>query len=177
MAAHKYSFPVQENMAAAVGRDLPISKKHAVEVCAFVRGKPVSWAKQKLEAVLDMKQAVPYRRHNTDLAHKSTTKGPGRYPLTTAKHVLALVKSAEQNAKQKGLSTVKLEICHINAHQAATRSHNGSRVSGVMKRSHVEVVVREALTQTKKAPAAKKPTTKAAKKTPAKAAATKESSQ
>ena len=46
MAKHEYSFEVQENMAKAVGVDLSISQKNAIEIAKKIRGKNVETAKE-----------------------------------------------------------------------------------------------------------------------------------
>ena len=52
---------IGENSAKAVGKDLSISTKIAIEICNVLRHKKVERAKQILEAVLEKKMAIPMR--------------------------------------------------------------------------------------------------------------------
>ncbi len=128
--------------ARAVGIGLPISVKHSVEVCRFIRGKELGAAKKMLEEVIRMKKAVPYKRFNFDLGHKSGMMS-ARYPVKTCKQILKLLESVEVNAQFKGMNTSQLEIVHIAAHKSAEPYHPGRFRGRKMKRAHVEVIVQE----------------------------------
>ena len=148
MAQHGYVFQGKgntanpDNIAKAVGRDLNISMKTAVEVCRFVRGKSIERAKKELQGVIDGDVAVPYMRYNKDVPHR-TAIGPGKYPRNVASTILGLLESATSNAQSKGLSTGKLAIIHICALKASAPMHGGRNGGRKMKRAHVEVVVAE----------------------------------
>ncbi|MEK6851692.1 MAG: 50S ribosomal protein L22, partial [Candidatus Thermoplasmatota archaeon] len=90
----------EETTARAIGRELPISPKKAVELCRAIRGKTVEDAKDYLERVMAMKQAVPMKRYKTMIAHKAGI-GPGRYPVKVARHFLKVLQRAEENAGYK----------------------------------------------------------------------------
>ncbi len=137
---------MNENMAKAIGRDLSISTKKSVEICNYIRGKKVEKAKAFLEKVLTKESAVPMRRFNRDTGHKKGI-GPGRYPIKTAEQILTIIKSAEANAQNKGLSTKDLFISHIAANRAARPWHFGRKRRQKMKRSHIEVVLIEKKTE------------------------------
>lgn len=142
MSLFKYSTKeINENMARAVGRDLPISMKHSVNVCKMLRGKNTEKAKKVLEDVISLKKAVPYKRYKHDLSHKKRI-GPGRFPVKTCAEILKLVKSVEANAQFKGLNTSSLVIRHLSCHIASRPWHFGRRRRRT-KRSHVEIVVEE----------------------------------
>lgn len=128
--------------ARAKGVALPISLKHSVEVCRYLRHKPLARAIKILEDVIKLKGPVPYVRFTGDLAHKPSM-GPGRYPVKPSKFILELLKSVEANARFKGLSVPNLEIIHIHAHQASQPAHYGRQPGRLMKRAHIEVVVAE----------------------------------
>ena len=177
---YKYSFKDfnNETMARAVGRSLPISIKHSVELANAIRGLELSKAKKYLEEVIELKQPVSYRRFNDDLGHKKKM-GPGRFPVKTALHFLNTLKLAEANASFKNLSTQDLKIVHINAQRGAGQWHFGRKRRRQFKSSHVEIVVEESVKKDKKeavkreaGPAAAKPV--AAVKTEIKAESGKE---
>lgn len=138
-----------ENMAKAVLRDTSISTKMAVEVCSFIRNKRLEKAKDMLEKVVDKKQAVPIKRYNKGLAHKKKI-GPGRYPIKVSKEILKLLDQVEANAQFKGLNTTDLVISHIKADKASTPWHYGRKRRRKMKRTHVEIIVKEKIEKEKK---------------------------
>ncbi len=137
-----YRYSTQLEGARAVGRDLPISVKHSVEVCSFVRGKNLQMAKKILREVILGKRAVPYHRFIFDLGHKKGVAA-GRYPQRTCEEILKLIESVETNAQFKGMNTTHLRIEHIIAHKASEPYHGGRHRGRRMKRAHVEIVVKE----------------------------------
>lgn len=143
---HKYSCVVEENMAKAVGTDLDISTKQAVEICNFLKGKSLERAKTILQEVIEKKIAVPYKRFRLSIPHR-TKLGPGRYPMKASQRISKILESVTANAQNMGLATGKLEIYHMNAHMASRPMKGGRKRGRAMKRTHVEVVVREALTK------------------------------
>ena len=150
--AFGYAFSTynKELMARAVGRDLSISKKQSVEICKWLRHKPLLKAKKMLEEVIAMKQAVPMTRFNWNVGHRPGI-GPGRYPKKSAAAILGILKSAEANAQTKGLNTGNLHIVHINAQKATTPIHYGRQRGTKMKRTHIELVLQEMAQKEKKA--------------------------
>ncbi|MBI5390760.1 50S ribosomal protein L22 [Candidatus Woesearchaeota archaeon] len=128
-------------MARAAGKDLSISTKDSIEIGNVIRYMDVDKAKAYLEKVVQIKQVVPMRRFNRDTGHKHGPYSAGRYPVNAAKDMLAVLKSAEANAKDKGLS--HLYITHVAANRAAGGYHHGRQRGVTFKRSHLEIVVRE----------------------------------
>jgi len=147
---NKYSARIEGETARVLGRDLPVSKKHSVEICRWLRKKRLDKAQAMVEKVLKKELAVPYKRYTWNLGHKKGISGPGRYPVKTAKEVLKLLKSAETNAQFKGMNTSNLIIKHINAHQASSPWHFGRQRRRKMKRCHIEVIVKEGLKKKEK---------------------------
>jgi len=138
-----YSAKVEGEVAKALGRDLPISKKHSVEICHWLRKRKLEQAKNLLNKVLKKELAVPYKKHTWNLGHKRSTQGPGRYPLNACKEILRLLEAVETNAQFKGMNTSNLIIEHFNAHQASRPWHFGRQRRRKMKRTHVEIIVKE----------------------------------
>lgn len=132
----------KESMARAVGIALQISAKQSVEICNMLRNKNLGKAKNILKDVIEEKKAVPFRRYLHNVAHKKET-GPGRYPKKASEGILKMLESAEANAQFKGLNTSNLVISHICSHKAATQWHSGRKRGRKMKRTHIEVVLRE----------------------------------
>ena len=132
----------KETMAKVEGRSLPISTKQAIEISNFIRRKKVQKAKIYLEAVLNMKKAIPFTRFNKGVGHKPGI-GPGRYPINASKNVLMLLNSAEANAQFKGLNTSNLVISHINADKASCAWHYGRQRRREMKRTNMTIILSE----------------------------------
>jgi len=145
MAEYKYSFQNfnKELMSRAVGRDLEISPKQAIEICNYLRHRKLQQAKSTLERVLEMKQAIPFRRFTNGLGHRAGKMSSGRYPIKTSTAILKLLESVEANAQTKGLNTGELEIVHISTQRAAAPMHYGRHHGMKFKRAHVEIVVQE----------------------------------
>lgn len=168
MTENKYAYQgfEKDHMARAVGKDLSISTKVAIEVSSFLRNKKLSRAKDALNNVLKFKEAIPYKRFTDGVGHRPGKLAAGRYPQKAATAILALLESVEANAQGKGLNTSNLVIIHICAHQAHQPMHQGRQRRRSFKRTHVEVVVKEGekkqdAKQTKK-PVSEKPIPKTA---------------
>ena len=118
-----------DSMARAYGRELPISWKKAVELARALRGKKVENAITYLENVIALKQAVPFRRYNRWVAHKSGL-GPARYPVKAAQYFKRVIESAVSNAEYLGREDPDAMVIRtINAHKGAT-------TKGIARRAH-----------------------------------------
>ena len=143
MAQHRYAYTGTGNVAQAVGRDLPISTKVSIELCNALRHKHLDKAEQWLNQVVELKAAMPMRRFIADRGHK-TRIGPGRYPVKASLEVLKLIHQVRSNAQNKGMNPAQCEIVHICC-QKASRPGRMGRIRGIhAKRTHVEIVVKEA---------------------------------
>ena len=143
MAKYNYSYKIDTgNIGRAVFKDADISTKSAVEICSSIRNKTVEEAKKYLEAVKNKKKAVRFTSFTEGAGHKKGI-GSGKYPIKTAENVLKAINSAESNAIDKGLSR-NLKIIHVSAQKASTPWHYGRHRRRKMKRTHIEVIVKEA---------------------------------
>ena len=129
-------------MARARGIAMPISFKHSVEICRFIKNKNINDAKKILEKVMLKEIAIPFKKYNFDLGHK-TKIGPGRYPEKASKQFIKLIEEVEANAQFKGLNTSNLVITHISAHNSGKAWHYGRKSRRKMKRTNVEIVIEE----------------------------------
>lgn len=139
--AYGYSTKITENSAKAVGLSLPISRKESVNVCNSIRGMNVQKAKKLLQDVIALKKPIAYTVYNADVGHKAGMAA-GRFPVSSCKQILAILKNAEANAQFKGLSTGNLLIKHASAQKGPTAHHFG-RQRTKAKRTHIELVVEE----------------------------------
>ncbi len=128
--------------ATASAKNLGISRKAAVEVASFIRGKDLKRAKKLLEGVLKKKVAVPYKRSLLDRGHQRGI-GPGRFPEYVSIEILKLLKSAESNAQNKGLNTESLIISSILVNKGSTQWRYGRQKRRQAKRAHVELTLLE----------------------------------
>jgi large subunit ribosomal protein L22 len=131
-----------EGVARAMGRELRVSPKHAIEICNNLSGMGLGKAKSLLEDVIEVKRPIKFTRFNRGLGHRKGV-GPGRYPKNASMAILKLLNEAEANAEYKGLGVDNLRIKHIAAQHARVvqgrfkgRAHNTPT-------THVEVVLEE----------------------------------
>ena len=106
-----------------------MSLKTSRELLREIRGKHVSRAKKFLEGLLDKKVAVD-----------------GQHHTKTAATLLAIVKSAEANAKNKTMNVERLFIKNAKADKAERRILAKSRVPHRGRRgksASIEIVVEE----------------------------------
>ena len=94
----------------------------------MIRGMKVETAQKALEDVIDKKRAVPLKRYNKRVSHKSGV-GPGRYPVKAAKAILGVLNSAASNAEYKGLDVSNMAIATISVSR-------GRVIPGHMPRAH-----------------------------------------
>jgi large subunit ribosomal protein L22 len=146
--ASKYSFQEYDaqKMARAIGRDLELSTKQAIEISKYLKHRKTSQAKNMLERTIELKFAIPYTRYTNGVGHRAGKMASGAYPVKASKQILKLIKSAESNAQSKGLGK-NLEIIHMNANKAVRQAHHGRSGGRAFKRTHVEIVVAEAVTK------------------------------
>lgn len=141
-----------EKTALASGRDLSISLKEAREICKTIKGMMLQEAKKLLEAVIEKKQPIPYRRYHGKVPHHKGLKKwkwpVGRYPEKAAKEILKVLENAENNAANKGLDTDRLKIIHAAAQRGPMVKKYTPRAFGratpwFKKYTHVEIAVME----------------------------------
>lgn len=144
---HAYMQPFPKQTAKAMGRDLPISPKVAIEVCNFLRGKEVEAAIKTLERVQKKIQAVPYKRFANAAGHKPGMAA-GRYPIKAAGEFLKLLANAKANAESQGM-TGTLKITHLAANRASEPFRQRAKFRVTFKRAHVELFLTEDKTEPK----------------------------
>ncbi|MBI2109812.1 50S ribosomal protein L22 [Candidatus Woesearchaeota archaeon] len=132
-----------EHIAKVIGRNLPISKKHSVEICKFIRGKSVERSRDMLAKVMQQEMAVPFGTFNRDTGHRKGGVGPGRYPNKASKFFIELLNSLEANATHKGLDSNSLFIKSIMANKGSTIWHPGRLGRRRMRTTNVEIIAAE----------------------------------
>lgn len=139
MVTYGYSVQKSPEIAVALGKDLAISTKDSIEVCARIRGKNVARAKTMLEQAISLDTPIKYTRFGEGASHKPGM-GMGKYPVKTCKGILSIVKSAEANAQIKGLGK-DLVIVHARAQKGSKSPKYGRQSRRIAKRTHIEVGV------------------------------------
>ncbi|MEK6951575.1 MAG: 50S ribosomal protein L22 [Nanoarchaeota archaeon] len=129
----------KENTAVVRGMDLPISTKHSIEICDYIRYKSITKIKKYLELVMEEKEAIPLKRFHKDRGHRKGNMGPGFYPKKATKEFIILLNSLEANAKNQGLSINDLIISKAMANKASTPHKYGRKRGLKTKRTHIEL--------------------------------------
>ena len=106
-----------EKHAKAIGREMNISPKKAVEVCRAIRGMMVPDAKDYLEEVIALERPVPYYRYRKGTARKKGIPVTGGYPQKVAKAILKVLESAEANATNQEMDPDEMKIIVSTAHK------------------------------------------------------------
>jgi large subunit ribosomal protein L22 len=134
--------------ARALGKELSISPRHAIEVCRTIKGMPLDDAVEFLEDVIEQKKAVPFKRHVHGLPHrKGKGMATGRYPQKAARAIIDVLEQARNNAEFKEI-TGSLRIVHAAAHRGRAwhswfqRAH-GRSTPKMRETVNVEIIVEE----------------------------------
>jgi len=124
--------------------NLPISTKHSIAICKFIKNKKIGQAISDLEQVLKLKKSVSMKG---EIPHRKG-KGAmsGRFPEKATSRFIILLKSLSKNSNYNGLEnpTIVEAIANI-----------GSRPYGRFglvrkKRTHVKITARDRKTEEKK---------------------------
>jgi|TARA_Y100000310_G_scaffold167546_2_gene167355 large subunit ribosomal protein L22 len=126
---------VKKTEAFVNATSLPISTKHSMAVCKFIKGKKIEDALKNLEEVVLIKKAVPMKG---EIPHRKGMMS-GRYPKKTAEYFIKLLKGLSANANVNGLENPVISEAIANM---ASRPY--SRFGRVRKkRTHVKIIVKE----------------------------------
>ena len=136
------------NIAKLNGKSLQISTKISVEICNAIRNKNLIQVKRILQDAADLKRAIPIKRYNWNLGHKSGMAA-GRYPVKASNVFLKLCKSLEANAENKGLNVSNLVLIHAKADKAEAKWHYTKKGRTKMKNTHIELIAEEISPQKK----------------------------
>ena len=153
MPDYSYSFQKYEksrHVRAAI-RDKSISHKHSREIAIAINNKSIEKAREFLEDVLIKKIAVPYRRYNNEVAHRSNIRDgfcAGRYPHKSTSEFLKLLDNLESNAEYKGMDLDRLTIISVVVHKGTKLKRFTPRAMGRASPKydtlvHVEIVAME----------------------------------
>jgi len=140
-----YSFKPEDSakVVKAMGRDINMSFKDAVEIADKIRGMKLGKATAYLEDVAALKQTVPYKRYVKGIGHrKGNTVKTGKYPKKAAKQVIEILKNVQANAEFKGLDAEKMKLIHVQAQKGiGRRRRKPTGRSGVWNTQYVHFQV------------------------------------
>ncbi len=130
----------KRDYAIAKGIDLPISTKHSIAICRFIKGKHPAEAIEMLEKVRKLKLAVPMQG---EIPHRKGRIMSGRYPVKAAEYFIKVLKTVIANAVQLGLDESKLYISIAKADKASRPYRPSRHLGRRFKRTHLLIEVRE----------------------------------
>ena len=78
--------------------NVPISTKHSMAICDFIRKKKIDKAIEDLEQVMIFKKAIPMKGEIPHRKGKGMSSGSGRFPIKSVGNFLVLLKSLSGNA-------------------------------------------------------------------------------
>ncbi len=130
-------------------REKQISHKHAREIAVKIKGLSIEKARDYLQNVMRLQQAVPFRRYKNQVGHKSDPGVmSGRYPVKSAMEFIKLLENLESNAEYKGMDLDRLKIINATVHKGVLIKRFTPRAMGRATAknnvlTHVELVAKE----------------------------------
>jgi large subunit ribosomal protein L22 len=132
-------------------REKDLSHKHAREIAVAIKGRSIEKARELLENVIARKEAIPYRRYNNEVAHRSNIRDgffAGRFPKKAASEFLRILDNLESNAEYKGMDLDRLRIVSAAVHKGTKLKRFQPRAMGRSSPKfdtlvHVEIVAQE----------------------------------
>jgi large subunit ribosomal protein L22 len=117
--------------------DIPISTKHSMAICKFIKGKNINNALKDLEQVLKLKKPIPMKG---EIPHrKGKGISSGRYPIKSVKNFIVLLKSLSANSTQNDINEPIISLAIANI--ASQPYGKAGRVR--KKRTHILIKVIE----------------------------------
>jgi len=138
----------------ARGSDLRVHFKNTRETAMSIRGMGLQQAKDYLQAVVERKRCIVFRRfcggvgRTAQAKQEGSTNGQGRWPVKSCEFMLGLLNNAQSNAEVKNLDTENLFITHIQVNRAQYQRRRTYRAHGrinpyMSSPCHVELVLSE----------------------------------
>ena len=127
----------KKDEAVARGVSLPISKKHSMAICRFIKGKTIDEAIADLERVAILKKVVPFKG---EIPHRHGNIMSGRYPVNASKAFISVLKGLRGNVAVNGMAVDKAKIYFGSASWASRPNKAGG---ARFKRTHIVLKARE----------------------------------
>jgi len=114
---------VKKEEAFARGLNLHISKKHAMYICSFIKGKNIDKAISELQEVLKYKRIIPYKG---EIPHRHAVGiMAGRYPINASKVFINVLKGLKGNVIVNGMDLEKTVIVYGSPSWASRPARSG----------------------------------------------------
>ncbi len=122
----------KKTKAVVNGVDIPISTKHSMAICRFIKRKKISQAISDLEQVAKIRKPIPMKG---EIPHRKGKMMSGRFPQKAAKQFIILLKSLSSNAIYFGIEEPIITEAFANI-GARPFGRKGIR----RKRTHIRIV-------------------------------------
>ena len=108
-----------DTTAKAMLRERQMSHKHSKAIAREIKGMTASDAVAYLDDVIEGKQSVPFKSHNSGVGHRKDIDGwdAGRFPEKASEAFLDLITNVVNNADEQGFDGESMEIMHVAAHK------------------------------------------------------------
>lgn len=136
--------------AIATTRSAPISKKHCMYLCKFIKNKKIDQALKDLNDVLLMKRAVPFKG---EIPHRKGKMMSGRYPIKATQYFISLLKALKGNVIVNQMELEETRIYSASANWATRPMRTGGRLA---KRTHITVKAKELRSPQRESPQRKR---------------------
>ncbi|KEG05079.1 60S ribosomal protein L17, putative [Plasmodium vinckei vinckei] len=145
--------------AKAAAVDLRVHFKNTYETARAIRRMNLLEAKKYLNAVIDKKRCIPFRRYNGGVGRTNQAKEfnhtQGRWPVKSCKFLLNVLDNVQANAESKNLDIGKLKIIHIMVNRARPGRRRTFKAHGrinpfMSSPCHIQVIAREITKPAKK---------------------------
>lgn len=127
---------VKKTEAIVNAKNVPVSTKHSMAICKFIKGKRINDCIEYLEQVIRGRKAMPMRG---EIPHRKGKMMSGRFPKNASKEFIILLKSLGANANANNLE--EPIIYHAVANIGARPFGRFGRTR--KKRTHVTIKVKE----------------------------------
>jgi len=127
----------KKDEAVAHGAGLPISKKHSMYICSFIKNKKIDNAIADLQKVIKLKKAVPFKG---EIPHRKGNIERGRYPVKAAGYFINLLKSLKGNVITNQMEIEETKIYIASASWANRPMRRGGRLA---KRTNIVLKAKE----------------------------------
>ena len=127
---------VKRDYAVVDAKSVPISAKHSIAICRFIKNKKIEKAIENLGEVLIKKRAIPMKG---EIPHRKGKMMSGRYPQKAVGHFIKLLKSLEANANMNELNEPIIAEAISNLAQRPYGRFGKTK----KKRTHIKIVAKE----------------------------------
>ncbi|MFD1585625.1 50S ribosomal protein L22 [Halorientalis brevis] len=124
--------PDPDTTAKAMLRERQMSHKHSKAIAREIKGMTASDAVAYLDDVIEGKQSVPFKSHNSGVGHRKDIEGwdAGRFPEKASEAFQDLLENAIGNADNQGFDGESMEILHVAAHKVGESPGRKPRAMG-----------------------------------------------